>query len=201
MADTQMDNLKRPGPRGSVVVTLDPIRRFYGKATRRLVRKIDIVLLPFLSLLYLLVVHPFLGYCLFIDTPHRLSFLDRSNIGNARLAGLESDLNLKGLQYNVCEPADNRDDRLLTERVDGPFYLLSSLCFRRDTVEYNDEQDTSKPLDPNNDDILGSGMLRCWGDPKLRWFDGRSCRSRVLRNGFIPWYHVLVSRSRHDVQP
>lgn len=30
-----------------------------------------------------------------------LSFLDRTNIGNARLAGLEADLNMKGLDYNV----------------------------------------------------------------------------------------------------
>lgn len=27
---------------------------------------------------------------------------DRSNIGNARLAGLEKELHLKGLQYNVA---------------------------------------------------------------------------------------------------
>lgn len=53
------------------------------KATKRLVRKIDWVLLPFLALLYL------------------LSFLDRTNIGNARLAGLEKSLGMEGLNYNV----------------------------------------------------------------------------------------------------
>lgn len=53
------------------------------KATQRLLRKIDWYLLPFLAFLYL------------------LSFLDRSNIGNARLAGLETDLNMSGLDYNV----------------------------------------------------------------------------------------------------
>ncbi|QRW23990.1 major facilitator superfamily transporter [Rhizoctonia solani] len=31
-----------------------------------------------------------------------LSFLDRSNIGNARVAGLVTDIGLKGLQYNIC---------------------------------------------------------------------------------------------------
>jgi hypothetical protein len=31
-----------------------------------------------------------------------LSFLDRTNIGNARLAGLEKDLGLKGLDYNIA---------------------------------------------------------------------------------------------------
>lgn len=52
-------------------------------ATKRLIRKIDITLIPFLALLYL------------------LSFLDRTNIGNARLDSLEEDLNIEGgLQYN-----------------------------------------------------------------------------------------------------
>lgn len=33
---------------------------------------------------------------------NRLCFLDRTNIGNARLDHLEQDLKLKGLQYNDC---------------------------------------------------------------------------------------------------
>jgi hypothetical protein len=54
------------------------------KATSRLLRKMDTNLLPFLALLYL------------------LSFLDRANIGNAKLAHLEEDLNLTGKwDYNV----------------------------------------------------------------------------------------------------
>lgn len=56
---------------------------FDEKATKKLIRKIDLVLLPFLALLYL------------------LSFLDRTNIGNARLANLEEDLGMSGLDYNV----------------------------------------------------------------------------------------------------
>jgi MFS family permease len=50
--------------------------------TKKLIRKIDLALIPFLALLYL------------------LSFLDRTNIGNARLDTLEKDLGLTGLQYN-----------------------------------------------------------------------------------------------------
>ncbi|GAA5837962.1 hypothetical protein JCM9279_004084 [Rhodotorula babjevae] len=50
---------------------------------KRLIRKIDRKLVPFLSLLYL------------------LSFLDRVNIGQARLDGLEKDLGLVGNQYQV----------------------------------------------------------------------------------------------------
>lgn len=51
---------------------------------RRVLRKLDWHLLPFVSLLYL------------------LSFLDRTNIGNAKVAGLTTDLKLTGLQYNLC---------------------------------------------------------------------------------------------------
>lgn len=50
--------------------------------TKRLIRKIDWAIIPFVALLYL------------------LSFLDRTNIGNARLDTIEEDLNLTGLRYN-----------------------------------------------------------------------------------------------------
>jgi len=52
--------------------------------TKRLLRKIDWHLIPFLSLLYL------------------LSFLDRTNIGNAKLFGLELAIGLKGKEYNTA---------------------------------------------------------------------------------------------------
>jgi hypothetical protein len=55
-----------------------------NKQTSKLLRKMDGHLLPFLALLYL------------------LSFLDRANIGNAKLAGLEKDLKMTGKwDYNV----------------------------------------------------------------------------------------------------
>ncbi|PIL24584.1 MFS general substrate transporter [Ganoderma sinense ZZ0214-1] len=50
----------------------------------RVFRKLDIRLLPLVTLLFL------------------FSFLDRTNIGNAKIAGLVSDLHLTGLQYNLC---------------------------------------------------------------------------------------------------
>ncbi|CAN8100244.1 unnamed protein product [Discula destructiva] len=62
--------------------SLDDAVVFDDTATRRLIRKIDWRLIPFLALLYL------------------LSFLDRTNIGNARLDTLEADLNMSGLDYN-----------------------------------------------------------------------------------------------------
>lgn len=57
---------------------------FDEKRTKKLLRKLDWHLVPFLALLYL------------------LSFLDRTNIGNARLAKIEEDLGMKGLDYNVA---------------------------------------------------------------------------------------------------
>ncbi|KAH7888879.1 major facilitator superfamily domain-containing protein [Phlebopus sp. FC_14] len=50
----------------------------------RILRKLDWHLLPFVSLLYL------------------LSFLDRANIGNARVAGMSTDLDLIGFRYNIA---------------------------------------------------------------------------------------------------
>ncbi|GAB1526070.1 hypothetical protein RhiTH_009236 [Rhizoctonia solani] len=60
--------------------------QFDGPRTARLLRKMDWNIVPFLALLYL------------------LSFLDRTNIGNARLAGLEADLGMdkRSLQYNTA---------------------------------------------------------------------------------------------------
>jgi sugar phosphate permease len=57
---------------------------FSAERTRVLLRKLDWNIIPFLSLLYL------------------LSFLDRTNVGNARLANLEADLHMSGLNYNVA---------------------------------------------------------------------------------------------------
>lgn len=51
---------------------------------KKLLRKLDWALVPWLSLLYL------------------LSFLDRTSIGNAKLYGLEQDLHISDTQYNIA---------------------------------------------------------------------------------------------------
>ncbi|CAO2652501.1 Nn.00g007840.m01.CDS01 [Neocucurbitaria sp. VM-36] len=53
------------------------------RAERKLRNKIDFFVVPTVTLLYL------------------MCFIDRSNIGNARLAGFEKDLKLKGYDYNT----------------------------------------------------------------------------------------------------
>ena len=60
---------------------VEPIDRIMEK---KLVRKCDLHVLPAITLLY------------------SLAFLDRINIGNARLQGLEKDLRMKGHDYNVA---------------------------------------------------------------------------------------------------
>jgi sugar phosphate permease len=51
---------------------------------KKILRKMDLRLIPMLALLYL------------------LSFLDRGNIGNAKIEGLTEDLGMSGAQYNWC---------------------------------------------------------------------------------------------------
>ncbi|KAF2968781.1 hypothetical protein GQX73_g4834 [Xylaria multiplex] len=51
---------------------------------KKILRKMDIRLIPMLALLYL------------------LSFLDRGNIGNAKIEGLQEDLKMTDDQYNLC---------------------------------------------------------------------------------------------------
>ncbi|KAK3302644.1 major facilitator superfamily domain-containing protein [Chaetomium strumarium] len=72
----QVDRVAVPPP-----PTLESFAHLDEKA---ILRKMDMRLLPMLSLLYL------------------LSFLDRGNIGNAKIEGLQEDLRLTNDQYNWC---------------------------------------------------------------------------------------------------
>ncbi|KAL2427972.1 putative transporter [Exophiala dermatitidis] len=58
--------------------------RYDDAETKRILRKVDYRLLPMLTLLYV------------------LAFLDRGNIGNAKVAGMNKDLKLTGTQYNLA---------------------------------------------------------------------------------------------------
>ncbi|KAJ5818075.1 hypothetical protein N7474_003666 [Penicillium riverlandense] len=57
---------------------------WHQNMTRRLLRKVDLHLLPFLVVMYL------------------LNFLDRNNLSQARLGSLEEDLGMKGTDYNLA---------------------------------------------------------------------------------------------------
>ncbi|KAH7341994.1 MFS general substrate transporter [Rhizoctonia solani] len=84
---------------------------------RRATLKIDLIVIPILTMFYL------------------LSFLDRANIGNARVAGLQKDLHMTNKQYStvltityvpyiVCELPSN----LLLKKL-GPHRLLPGIVF------------------------------------------------------------------------
>ncbi|KAI9799877.1 MAG: hypothetical protein M1833_003799 [Piccolia ochrophora] len=63
---------------------LSPELDFTPAEEKKLVRKIDLFLLPTIWLMYL------------------LSYIDRTNIGNAKIAGLESDLQLSSGRYSIA---------------------------------------------------------------------------------------------------
>jgi len=63
---------------GSQGLVIDP------EAEKRLLRKCDLRVVPALWLLFL------------------LAFLDRTNIGNAKIQGLTEDLNMTGNDYNIA---------------------------------------------------------------------------------------------------
>ena len=61
-----------------------PALQLDHRAERKLLRKLDIHVLPMISVLYM------------------LAFVDRINIGNAKIQGLDQDLNMTGTDYNVA---------------------------------------------------------------------------------------------------
>lgn len=62
----------------------DGLSSIDAAADKRLVRKLDIHVIPIIAFLYM------------------CSFLDRINIGNARIQGLEEDLNMEGQDFNIA---------------------------------------------------------------------------------------------------
>ncbi|KAH7353705.1 major facilitator superfamily transporter [Plectosphaerella cucumerina] len=85
--DKSSDQVSPASPsRGSIEAAEKPENvapAYNRKAERRLRLKIDLMIMPTVCLLYL--------FC----------FIDRANIGNARIAGLDVDLGMKGLDYNA----------------------------------------------------------------------------------------------------
>ncbi|KAL1634859.1 hypothetical protein SLS58_010488 [Diplodia intermedia] len=61
-----------------------PCEPFDPKIERRILRKLDFQVVPLLCILFL------------------ISFIDRSNVANAKIQGMEEDLNLHGNQYNIA---------------------------------------------------------------------------------------------------
>ncbi|KAK0504489.1 MFS general substrate transporter [Armillaria luteobubalina] len=93
----------------------DPSIELGVVSARRVWLKLDFFLLPVIAMFYF------------------LSFLDRTNIGNARIAGLQRDLNMTNKQYSIAltvtyvtNLATELPSNLLL-RVVGPNYLLPTI--------------------------------------------------------------------------
>ncbi|KAG6917453.1 hypothetical protein DXG01_002430 [Tephrocybe rancida] len=69
---------------GTGSVAGNSAEEMYGPALKKVWRKIDYYILPVVSMFYL------------------LSFLDRTNFANARVAGLQKDLNMSNTQYSIA---------------------------------------------------------------------------------------------------
>ncbi|XRM43113.1 hypothetical protein ABZX51_006317 [Aspergillus tubingensis] len=90
---------------------------WHRKMTKQLLRKVDIHLLPFLVVMYL------------------LNFLDRNNLSQARLGSLEQDLGMKGTDYNLATSIlfvgyllMQLPSNLLLTRVRPSFFLGTSMA-------------------------------------------------------------------------
>ncbi|KAF2161135.1 hypothetical protein M409DRAFT_37608 [Zasmidium cellare ATCC 36951] len=94
MATSESPNVASEKAEIKTIETVDPytvlsaedaelMRRFEGKAGKKVTSKVDRRLVPVMALLYL------------------LSHIDRANVGNAKLEGMDKDLGLKGNQYNI----------------------------------------------------------------------------------------------------
>jgi MFS family permease len=81
MAEKQDPEQDTTGPQASDDPESLETYETYGLNESRLVRRIDLIVLPPVTLVYL------------------LSFLDRSNVGNAKLEGLTDDIKMTGDQY------------------------------------------------------------------------------------------------------
>ncbi|KAF5375578.1 hypothetical protein D9757_008533 [Collybiopsis confluens] len=105
----------------SKFASLDPVE--LQILERKAVRRLDVVILPMISMFYL------------------LSFLDRAYIGNARVAGLQKNLGMTDHQYQICITVlyvpyilAEIPTNLLLRKI-GPRYLMPSLLTAWSTMD------------------------------------------------------------------
>ncbi|KAJ9102007.1 hypothetical protein QFC19_004932 [Naganishia cerealis] len=113
----------------------NPVEPIDQAASNRLARKIDLHIVPILALQYL------------------FAFIDRANIGNARIAGLERDLKLTGNQYNI----------LLSRLFPGIAYYFGR-WYRREEITFRmGLYIACAPLAGGVGGLLASGILKIDG--------------------------------------
>ncbi|KAJ3549587.1 hypothetical protein NM208_g426 [Fusarium decemcellulare] len=88
----------------------DFMGQYEGQAGKKVVRKIDFRLIPIMAILYL------------------LAHIDRGNIGNAKIEGMDKDLGLTGNQYNIA----------------STIFFVPYIIF--DSVKYRSQENSTKYL-------------------------------------------------------
>lgn len=115
-------------------------------------RRVDLRLIPLLTFLYV------------------LSFLDRSNIANANVAGMSETLGLVGNQYNIANTG-KKCSLALTYQVSPEYSLLLSICAPGSSEQYHLEVDEAEHLDYDHDGELGNCDYVTRHCSKLPWPD------------------------------
>ncbi|TCD70506.1 hypothetical protein EIP91_003267 [Steccherinum ochraceum] len=148
---------------GSINFDEEPLQRFPDVDNEKLLRKIDLRLVPVLSTLYV------------------LAFLDRVNIGNAAIFGLKQDLNLTGDQFNtalviffvpfaILEVPSN----ILLKRLQ-PHIWLTGCIFAFGLI------------------TILQGLTQNYAGLLTRFFLGKPDRSCIFESGMLPGCFYLMS--------
>lgn len=80
--DRQVESADQPSSDNGYMSTITPEER--KALTRRILFKLDVRIIPIMALLFL------------------CSFLDRTNVGNAKVYYMEKDINISDHQYDTC---------------------------------------------------------------------------------------------------
>ncbi|KAF3078584.1 hypothetical protein TWF102_003327 [Orbilia oligospora] len=78
------EKMETPSPAGLNAEDAEFLSNFSAERRAKLIKKVDWRMIPFLTILYL------------------VTYIDKTNIGNAKIEGLTEDLHMNGLQYNVA---------------------------------------------------------------------------------------------------
>lgn len=80
--DTQIESADQPSSDNDYISTMTPSEQ--KALTRRILFKLDVRIIPIMALLFL------------------CSFLDRTNVGNAKVYKMEDDIHISDHQYDTC---------------------------------------------------------------------------------------------------
>ncbi|KAJ5049905.1 hypothetical protein NUH16_008428 [Penicillium rubens] len=82
--DAAVVHLEHQSGQGISADDAEFLSNFLDEAKKKVLRKVDVRLVPMLALLYL------------------VAYIDKTNIGNAKIEGLLPSLHMDGVQYNIA---------------------------------------------------------------------------------------------------